>query len=173
MEYIVTSHEHLTLDEFASIYAYSDFINKLGFKSIYYISKNIDAKILNICNKFNIHILDNIDFDDNANVILVAESDISRTVYKINPKNVTEIIDKKYTFGLEAIFDNANICVNIGSSISTIIAKRIIEHNIQVSNESLILLYSAIIDCTKNLKLPTTTKDDIEVVAWLKSKIKI
>lgn len=173
MEYIIVSHDNPHLDDIASIYAYNEFINKLGFNSDYYILGNINKDILEICNKFNIKLKSIDKINVNANVILIGENDIEKISLNINKDNVTEIVNNKYKANLENIYKNANIQIENVSAISVIIASRFIEHHISLSNESLVLLYTAIMKCTKNLSLPIIYKEEMDVINYLKKKIRV
>ena len=70
-KYIVTSYEHPDLDGISSMYAYSEYLNKTGKESRYYVRENIKTEPHIVCDMFGIE-LDSVDeIEEDANVVLV------------------------------------------------------------------------------------------------------
>lgn len=59
-KYIVTSYEHPDLDGISSMYAYSEYLNKTGKESRYYVRENIKTEPHIVCDMFGIE-LDSVD----------------------------------------------------------------------------------------------------------------
>ena len=55
-KYIVTSYEHPDLDGISSMYAYSEYLNKTGKSSRYYVRENIKTEPHIVCDMFGIEL---------------------------------------------------------------------------------------------------------------------
>lgn len=167
--YIVTSYKNPDLDGVASMYAYKEFIEKCNKEAQYYICGTPNKEVEIVCNMFDITLNSIKTLEASDNIILV---DTNNTLYlpkNINPENVTEIIDHHIRSENIDRFTNANITIELIGAASTLVAERFKEYNMDISDNSAILLYYGIVSNTINFKSNVTTKKDIEIAKWLKS----
>ena len=91
-KYIVTSYEHPDLDGISSMYAYSEYLNKTGKESRYYVRENIKTEPHIVCDMFGIE-LDSVDeIEEDANIVLV-DTNNPRLAPFVDASRVVEIID--------------------------------------------------------------------------------
>ena len=168
-KYIVTSYEHPDLDGISSMYAYSEYLNKTGKSSRYYVCKNIKTEPHIVCDMFGIE-LDSVDeIEEDANIVLV-DTNNPKMVPFINENKIIEIIDHhKLRFGLPE-YTTYEI-EEIGAA-ATLVADRFRQNNIPISRNSAILLYYGIMSNSFALKSSNTSQRDIEVAKWLEEQCK-
>lgn len=168
-KYIVTSYEHPDLDGISSMYAYSEYLNKTGKSSRYYVCKNIKTEPHIVCDMFGIE-LDSVDeIEEDANIVLV-DTNNPKMVPFINENKIIEIIDHhKLRFGLPE-YTTYEI-EEIGAA-ATLVADRFRQNHIPISKNSAILLYYGIMSNSFALKSSNTSQRDIEVAKWLEEQCK-
>lgn len=168
-KYIVTSYEHPDLDGISSMYAYSEYLNKTGKSSRYYVCKNIKTEPHIVCDMFGIE-LDSVDeIEEDANIVLV-DTNNPKMVPFINENKIIEIIDHhKLRFGLPE-YTTYEI-EEIGAA-ATLVADRFRQNHIPISRNSAILLYYGIMSNSFALKSSNTSQRDIEVAKWLEEQCK-
>lgn len=168
-KYIVTSYEHPDLDGISSMYAYSEYLNKIGKSSRYYVRENIKTEPHIVCDMFGIK-LDSVDeIEKDANIVLV-DTNNPKMVPFINENKIIEIIDHhKLRFGLPE-YTTYEI-EEIGAA-ATLVADRFRQNNIPISRNSAILLYYGIMSNSFALKSSNTSQRDIEVAKWLEEQCK-
>ena len=88
----------------------------------------------------------------------------------IHTDQVVEIIDHR-KINQANMFPNAKVQVELVGSAATLIAEKYFNQHIPISEESAILLYSAIISNTINFQANVTTERDKKMANWLNSKL--
>ena len=168
-KYIVTSYEHPDLDGISSMYAYSEYLNKTGKESRYYVRENIKTEPHIVCDMFGIE-LDSVDeIEKDANIVLV-DTNNPKMVPFVNENKIVEIIDHhKLRFDLPEYITYE--IEEIGAA-ATLVADRFRKNNIPISRNSAILLYYGIMSNTFALKSSNTSQRDIEVAKWLEEQCK-
>ena len=170
---LVTSYENPDVDGTGCSYAYSDFLQ----------NKNIDAQAgffgkphreaQFVIDKFNIKInnAENL-IDEYKDVIFLDASEVLRLPQKIKPEQIVEIIDHRKSEDTDK-FPNAKIQIELVGSCATLIAEKFEKENMEISKESAVLLYSAIISNTLNFQGRLTTNRDKKMAEWLKKQIEL
>lgn len=168
-KYIVTSYEHPDLDGISSMYAYSEYLNKTGKESRYYVRENIKTEPHIVCDMFGIE-LDSVDeIEKDANIVLVDTNNPKMAPF-INENKIIEIIDHhKLRFGLPEYITYE--IEEIGAA-ATLVGDRFRKNNIPISRNSAILLYYGIMSNSFALKSSNTSQRDIEVAKWLEEQCK-
>lgn len=168
-KYIVTSYEHPDLDGISSMYAYSEYLNKTGKESRYYVRENIKTEPHIVCDMFGIE-LDSVDeIEKDANIVLV-DTNNPKMVPFVNENKIVEIIDHhKLRFDLPEYITYE--IEEIGAA-ATLVADRFRKNNIPISRNSAILLYYGIMSNSFALKSSNTSQRDIEVAKWLEEQCK-
>ena len=166
-KYIVTSYEHPDLDGISSMYAYSEYLNKTGKSSRYYVRENIKTEPHIVCDMFGIE-LDSVDeIEKDANIVLV-DTNNPKMVPFVDESKIVEIIDhhklrldlpEYITYEIEEI-----------GAAATLVADRFRKNNIPISRNSAILLYYGIMSNSFALKSSNTSQRDIEVAKWLEEQ---
>ncbi len=171
MKKIITSYINPDLDGIACMYAYSEFLRKRGFEILPIIFGNphIEAKF--VIDRFNISgFYKEKDFDEGSEVIVVDASSPKDISERIDFNKIIEIIDHRKANDLSN-FPNSKNQIELVGSCATLIAEKFFNENVEPSNNSSILLYSAIISNTINFKSKLATQRDIKMADWLKEKI--
>lgn len=168
-KYIVTSYEHPDLDGISSMYAYSEYLNKTGKESRYYVRENIKTEPHIVCDMFGIE-LDSVDeIEKDANIVLV-DTNNPKMVPFVNENKIVEITDHhKLRFDLPEYITYE--IEEIGAA-ATLVADRFRKNNIPISRNSAILLYYGIMSNSFALKSSNTSQRDIEVAKWLEEQCK-
>lgn len=166
---IVTSYDSPDLDGVAAMYAYSEYLSKIGESSIYYISKTPKKEVQIVCDMFDIK-LDSTSLNSYSKVVIVDTNDPMTIPKQIRLDKVIEIIDHHIESDGITQFENAKVNIEMIGAVATIIAEKFKDNNIEISRESAILLYYAIISNSINLKAKITTQKDINMCNWLKER---
>lgn len=165
---LVTSYVNPDIDGVASAFAYCEFLKKTGKYAVIGVIGEVHDEVKYIFNRFDFVfpkiIVDTDDFND---VILVDASTLNILENKIIIDKVTEIIDHRKIHEASK-FVNAKIQIELVGAAATLIAEKFIQNDIDISKESAILLYSAIISNTLNLNSSVTTQRDKNAALWLK-----
>ena len=166
-KYIVTSYEHPDLDGISSMYAYSEYLNKTGKKSGYYVRENIKTEPHIVCDMFGIE-LDSVDeIEKDANIVLV-DTNNPRLAPFVDASRVVEIIDHHRI--REKLPENVIFEIEEIGAAATLVADRFRQNHIPISRNSAILLYYGIMSNSFALKSSNTSKRDIEVAKWLEEQ---
>lgn len=168
-KYIVTSYEHPDLDGISSMYAYSEYLNKTGKESRYYVRENIKTEPHIVCDMFGIE-LDSVDeIEKDANIVLV-DTNNPKMVPFVDENKIVEIIDHhKLRFDLPEYITYE--IEEIGAA-ATLVGDRFRKNNVPISRNSAILLYYGIMSNSFALKSSNTSQRDIEVAKWLEEQCK-
>lgn len=168
-KYIVTSYEHPDLDGISSMYAYSEYLNKTGKKSGYYVRENIKTEPHIVCDMFGIE-LDSVDeIEKDANIVLV-DTNNPKMVPFVEENKIVEIIDHhKLRFDVPEYITYE--IEEIGAA-ATLVGDRFRKNNVPISRNSAILLYYGIMSNSFALKSSNTSQRDIEVAKWLEEQCK-
>ena len=163
----VITYKNADLDCVASAYAYSEFLNKSGIQSNYYIGGIVQEEVNVICSHFGIE-LSKLNDDISNNEIIVVDTSTYSSIDFINPDQVVEILDHHPRSNDE--YKNAKITIEQIGAVCTMIAEKFKNSGIPISDSSAILLYYGIISNTVNLKSKVTTDRDLLMIDWLKSQ---
>lgn len=167
---LVTGYNTMDLDGSSCAFAYAELLRKQGNNATAGIFETLKKEAEFIFNKFNIPPLENASkFVKNSDVILVDASDL-KISNKIKLEQVIEIIDHR-KFHEADKFPNAKIQIELVGAAATMVAEKFYNSKIEMSKESAILLYSAIVSNTINFQANVTTERDRKIADWLKSKI--
>lgn len=168
---IVTSYYEPDLDAVASIYAYSEYLNKRNRKSDYFIYGTPKKEVQIVTSMFNIPLKGSENIKLNQDIIILDTNNYEEFKY-IRRENIIEIIDHHKKVATTDQFPHAKIRIEQVGAVATLIAEKFKNHNLTPSKESAILLYYGIISNTINLNASTTTDKDIEMIDWLESLYK-
>ena len=170
-KYVVTSYINPDMDGISAMYAYSEYLNKSGKKSCYYYEGDAKREVKIVSEMYGIEINNNQTINLTDKIVLVDTNSLESLPKCINKNNIVEIYDHhKKTMWLDNR-ENININIELIGATATMIAEKFKNEQIDISRESAILLYFGIISNTMNLKIKMTSKRDIEICNWLKSKV--
>ncbi len=171
MKKIVTTYINPDMDGISLMYAYTEFLRKNGENANYYFEGTMKKEAQIVLDMFNIK-LENVDkIEEDDKIVLVDTNYLSEISRSIKKENIVEVIDHHNRE--EWLNENKELKVQIEpiGAAATLVAERYKNENIDISKESTILLYYGIISNTMNLKIKLTSKKDIEMAEWLKSKV--
>ena len=159
------------LDAFACVFAYKEFLVKNGQEAESVIFGTPQDEVKYLIDRFNIPATENNSkqLDSAAKIILVDSSQLETLDKSVNPQNVIEIIDHREVTDAN-LFPNAKIQIELIGAAGTLIAEKFIKRQTEISFESAVLLYGAIISNTLNFKSNTTTERDRIAASWLNKK---
>ena len=163
----VITYKNADLDCVASAYAYSEFLNKTGQQSSYYIRGVVQKEVDIVAALFEIN-LDRSERSLEGDDIVVVDTNTYSSIDYVDKAQIVEVIDHHPLS--EDVYENAVMDVQQIGAVCTIIAERFKESNIPISRESAILLYYGIVSNTVNFKSKVTTEKDIEISEWLKTQ---
>jgi len=171
MRLLVTPYKNPDLDGTACAFAYAEFLTKNNKNVIATVFGKPHREAQYVLNKFNIpnlkngnHIIDHVD-----GIIIVDASDLGGLSDKVKPDKVVEIIDHRI-INQANLFPNAKVQIELVGSAATLIAEKYFYSKITISQESSALLFSAIVSNTINFQANVTTKRDLKMANWLKTK---
>ena len=165
---MVTTYYAPDLDATSSIYAYSEYLNKRGKKSNYFIYGLPKKEVQIVTEMFNIELKGSQTIKTNQDIIIIDTNNYEEFKY-IKRENIVEIIDHHKRVATQEMFPNAKIRVEQVGAVATLIAQKFKDHDLIPSRESAILLYYGIISNTINLNSSTTTNKDHQMIDWLES----
>lgn len=169
MTRVVTSYINPDLDGIACMYAYSEFLNKTGIKSSYFIIGNVKEEVNIVCDIFNIKLNSKKTIDEEDEIVIVDNHDLNN--FKNHDTNkIVEIIDHHTVYNGVTFPPHIKVQIDIIGAAATIVTERFIKENIDISKEAAILLYYGIISNSINLKSSVTDTRDINACKWLESK---
>ena len=167
---LITSYKNPDLDGFACMYAYAEFLKKKKFNVNYKVFGIPRKEARFVIKKNSLDIKEiNEEYDQ---IILVDASDKSSKGIPegLDANKVIEVIDHRENPQANEDFPNAKIQIELVGACATLIAEKFFEEKKEISKESAVLLYSAIVWNTVNFKNKVTTKKDIKIANWLKTK---
>lgn len=166
----VTCYVNPDLDGFACAIAYTEFLNKNGIFAKTAIFGIPQDEAIYVMNRFNFKYPVKISTLKNKDrIILVDSSTISGIDRSIDPLKVIEIIDHRQ-INDSSKFINAKIQIDLIGSAATMIAERFFNTKTEISYESAVLLFGAIISNTLNFQAPLTSDRDRKMAKWLGEK---
>jgi len=170
---LITCYVNPDLDGYAGTFAYAEFLNKQGRRSVAGIMGMPRIEAQYVLERFKIEpSLVIVDSSSYSEIILVDASDLNGLDGKIEADKVIEIIDHRQINGIDS-FSRAQKQVESVGAVATLIAEKFINNKVEISVEAAILLYSAIISNTLNFKAGVTTERDRAAATWLRKKLKI
>jgi len=170
---LVTTYINPDLDGVAGAVAYAEYLTKTGTTCELGIIGNLDEETEFILSTFNIPTPRSIDrINDRNQVILLDVSEIAALRGSVAPEKVIEIIDHRKVNDA-AEFPNAKIQIELVGSVATLISEKFMQHNIDVSRESALLMYGAIVSNTLHFKSAVTTDRDREAAHFLNTKLNL
>ena len=166
---IVTSYQEPDLDGVSSMYAYSEYLNKTGIPSDYYINGNPKKEVEIVCDLFGIDLLGCEEILEEQEAVLLDTNNLEEAPF-LKPEQIVEIIDHHSKNKSSDECKNAKIHIERLGAVATLIAEKFKENNIPLSRESAILLYYGIISNSINLKASITNEKDISMTNWLEEQ---
>lgn len=164
---LVTTYVNPDLDGLACVYSYAEYLIKAGRQVFAGIIGKPHVEAEYILKRFKIPdlrlILNSNGYDQ---IILVDASDLDCLNGSIEPDKVIEIIDHRKVNEVYK-FLRAKVQIEFVGAAATLIAEKYIQNNIEISKESAILIYSAIISNTLNFKGTVTTDRDRKAAEWI------
>lgn len=167
---IVTSYEAPDLDGVSSMYAYAEYLNKIGIPSDYYIKGEPKKEVGIVCDLFQIKLKGEKAINKEQEVVLLDINNLEEVFNFLNPDNIIEIIDHHPRSKSCEQCKNAKVQIETLGAVATLIAEKFKENNIPISRESAILLYYGIISNSINLKASITDKKDVDMANWLEER---
>ena len=169
MDIVITSYEKPDLDGVSTMYAYAEYLNKIGINSSYYVWGIPKKEVAIVCNMFNISIEGVTSIEENQEVVLVDTNNLEEVPY-LKAEQIVEIIDHHSKNKSSDKCINAIMQIERVGAAATLVAERFKQNNITISRDSAILLYYGIISNSINLKANVTAQKDIEMTNWLKEQ---
>jgi manganese-dependent inorganic pyrophosphatase len=170
---LVTCYVNPDLDGVAGAIGYGEFLLKTGKSVEVGIIGDIHDEAKYLLERFKIAypkvILNSDDYDE---VVLVDASDLNGLEDKISPLKIIELIDHRPVNDADQ-FPNAQKQIEMVGAAATLIAEKFMQNNVQISKESAILIYGAIISNTLNFKGSVTTERDRIAADWLNQTAKL
>lgn len=166
---IVTSYEEPDLDGVSSMYAYAEYLNKIGTPSDYYIQGTPKKEVGIVCDLFGIELVGNNEILEEQEVVLVDTNNFEEAPF-VKPEQIVEIIDHHSKNENSDKCKKAKIHIERLGAVATLIAEKFKENKISISRESAILLYYGIISNSINLKASITSRKDIDMASWLEEQ---
>jgi manganese-dependent inorganic pyrophosphatase len=171
---MITSYENPDLDGTSCAFAYAEFLEAQGIDVVCALFGTPHREAEYVFKSFNI--IEPLDATDLINpstqIILVDASDTSGISSKINPDQVVEIIDHR-KFNQAEKFVNAKVQIELVGSAATLVTEKFINASRDISQESAVLLYSAILSNTVNFQASVTTDRDKRAAEWLLNKCNV
>lgn len=166
---IVTSYEEPDLDGVSSMYAYAEYLNKIGIPSDYYIQGTPKKEVRIVCDLFEIELVGSNEILEEQEVVLVDTNNFEEAPF-LKPEQIVEIIDHHSKNENCDNCKKAKIHIERLGAVATLIAEKFKENKIPISRESAILLYYGIISNSINLKASITSPKDIDIASWLEEQ---
>ncbi len=164
---LVTSYVNPDLDGAACVFAYSEFLNKMGTKAEAGIIDEPQEEAKYLFERFAIELPRRIASDgEYQKVILVDASEPGVFGDSIAPEKVVEIVDHRQAHEAEK-FPNAKVQIELVGAAATLIAEKFFRENVAISKQAATLLFGAIVAKSLNFRSSTTTNRDIETAARL------
>ena len=81
MDIVITSYEKPDLDGVSTMYAYAEYLNKIGTKSSYYVCGVPKKEVAIVCDMFNISLEGVTSIEENQEVVLVDTNNLEEVPY--------------------------------------------------------------------------------------------
>lgn len=171
---MVTSYKNPDLDGVASAIAYTEFLQTQGEGALVAIFGTPHKEAQFVLHKFNISNPTGIEgiIVRDSQIVFVDASDIESLPTGISTDQVVEIVDHRQ-FNNTSKFRNAKIQLELVGACATLVAEKFYDTKKEISKESAVLLYGAIVSNTLNFKGSVTTERDIKMAEWLKNQVPI
>jgi manganese-dependent inorganic pyrophosphatase len=170
---LITCYVNPDLDGVASAIAYAEFLHKSGKNTLAGIIGEPQDEAKYVFDSFNISYPKIINAtDDFDEIILVDSSELNALEGKVSVEKVIEIIDHRKINEVDK-FPSAKVQIELVGAAATLIAEKFMKSGVNISKESAILIYSAIISNTLNFKSSVTTNRDIKAAEWLQKIINL
>jgi inorganic pyrophosphatase/exopolyphosphatase len=168
---VVTGYKNPDLDGYASIHAYTQYLQKRGIKAVGAISGKINEETAYLLKKHKITELPALrKYVEKADAfVLVDASDTYGIDENIKPAKVVQIIDHRTHNEVDS-FKKAETLIETIGAASTLVAETYIETNTPIDEDSVVLLYGGIISNTVNLRSKVTANRDRRTANWLLTK---
>lgn len=171
---LVIPYRDPDLDGTASAVAYAEYLQKTGRPARAGVLRSPGKEANYVLDKVEVELHDAEDVEEQAaEVVLVDDSSIRALNNQIDPARVVEIIDHRKEYNLEEFPNVEKVQIELVGAAATLIAEKFYENNLDVSQDSALLLYAAIISNTLNFQASVTTERDRKMVEWLKDQISI
>ncbi len=182
LTYVTSGGAYTDIDTYACTIAYSEMLRLKGYNAHAVISKNFTETIPKFLTALKVEYLDQetVNLNEADSLIIVDRSDIEGLKSSIDTTKVKEIYDHHFGYekywkellGRNSHIEKVGSCATlIYCAIRSAIRKDCFER--KISQNSLILLYSAIISNTLNFKAGVTTQKDIISAEEIKNLAKI
>lgn len=168
---VITSYICPDVDGIGSMYAYAELLRENGEEAGYYFEGNLKKEAEIILNLFKIKLTSIKSVEENDEIIMVDNNELSFLPTCIKKEKIIEIIDHHARCNWIDEMPNIKCQIEFIGAASTMVAERFKEKEIKPSREATILLYYGIISNTMNLKIKMTTSRDIKMARWLKSLV--
>jgi len=170
---LVTCYVNPDLDGVASAVAYAEYLQKKNQDVIAGIIGEMHEEVKFILNRFDLLAPKKFNkIDKFEKIILVDSSELNGLAGKISPEKVIEIIDHRKINEAEK-FPNAKVQIELVGAAATLVAEKFMKESKEISKQSAMLLYGAIISNTLNFKASVTTDRDKAAADWLNLKLKL
>jgi len=167
---LVTTYINPDLDGFASVVAYTEFLDKTGRSSQSFFSGQLLADAAFAASRFRLDCFDQPERpQDFEKVVVLDLSDLNRLDERIEPGRVIEVIDHRPVDDF-SVFPNAEFCVESVGASATLVAERFRKNNVSLSEKTAWLLCCAIAVHNLNFKSPGFTRRDKDAFEWLKER---
>ena len=164
---LVTSYVNPDLDGVACAVAYAEFLEKVGKSATAGAIGEVHVEARYLLDRFDITPPERLtDANEFESIILVDTSDLKDLEGKISSERVIEIIDHRKVDGA-GHFLNAKVQIEFVGAAATLIAEKFITTQTDISRNSAILLFGAIISNTLNFQASVTTDRDRKAANWL------
>jgi manganese-dependent inorganic pyrophosphatase len=148
------------LDGFACAIAYTEYLNKVGRRSLAAVFGTPHIEAQYIMNRFGFKYPEKVENLENSDKIVLVDSSIIDGIHpSIKPEKVIEVIDHR-KINDSARFINAKIQIELIGAAATLVAERFFNSKIEMSEQAATLLYGAIISNTLNFQSPLTSERD-------------
>lgn len=168
---IVTSYCGPDLDGVAASYAYAEFLQKTGKDANYYLEGTPKKEVSIVCDLFHIS-LSSCEKDDSNSIVIVDTNTIRDIPKFINIEHIVEIIDHHILSEDINKLSKAKVQIEMLGAVATLIAEKFYQNDIEISRNSAVLLYYAIISNSINLHSRNTSEKDKKMANWLKEQCK-
>lgn len=166
----ILSYNMPDMDGVSCMFAYSEFLNKIGEKCEYIIDGKTKKEVNIVTNMYKIKLKSSNILSDDDKIILVDTNEPEELTRKINLKNIVEIIDHHHISKEIKKMQNVKVQIEKVGAAATLIAEKFKNSNISISKNSAILLYYGIVSNTLNFNSNTTNDRDKNLAEWLKKQ---
>lgn len=168
---VITTYTEPDIDGIGCMHAYAEFLRKKGVNAEYYYYGKPKKEVEIILEKFKIKLQNVQNINDDDEIILVDNNELSFLPKCIKQEQIIEIVDHHPMRDWLKNNTKVKCQIDLIGAAATMIAEKYYNENMEISRESAILLYYGIISNTMNLKIKITTDRDVNMANWLKSKV--